>query len=244
MGSDPMGSDPIGSDPIGSDPIGSDPMGSDQPDAKPRRRALPEHALDKRKIRDAAHRARRLQTDKDSVSRRITDRLQAMPDYRRSKVVMWYVDVRDEVRTRAAIRSAVESGEHVIVPYCVGQTLQLFRLREVADLAEGTFGVLEPREELRRLGDRQARFENVDLVVVPGVAFDDRGGRVGHGQGYYDRLLTGAASGPLLVGLAFQCQMFPRVPLEDHDVLMDYVVTEDRVYSGGRGVGVHADDPN
>jgi 5-formyltetrahydrofolate cyclo-ligase len=78
--------------------------------------------------------------------------------------------------------------------------------------------------------------EELDLVVVPGVAFDRAGGRMGHGKGYYDKLLEHARPDTPLVALAFECQLFPEIPAEAHDVFMDKVVTEAAVYEGrGRG---------
>ena len=84
--------------------------------------------------------------------------------------------------------------KRVVVPYCVGRRLELFRLTDMDELAEGTFTILEPRPELRERPERRVDVAEVDLVVVPGVAFDARGGRLGHGQGYYDRLLDARAA--------------------------------------------------
>jgi 5-formyltetrahydrofolate cyclo-ligase len=76
----------------------------------------------------------------------------------------------------------------------------------------------------------------LDLVMVPGTAFDPRGGRMGQGKGYYDRLLANARPDAPLVALAFECQVFPEIPVAPHDVFMDQVITEVKVYRGrGRG---------
>jgi len=74
--------------------------------------------------------------------------------------------------------------------------------------------------------------EELDLIMVPGVAFDRRGGRSGHGMGYYDKLLEHARPDTPLVALAFECQLFEEVPTAEHDVYMDKVVTEAAVYQG------------
>ncbi|MCS7305292.1 MAG: 5-formyltetrahydrofolate cyclo-ligase [Thermoguttaceae bacterium] len=118
----------------------------------------------------------------------------------------------------------------LLVPYCLGKDLKLFRLRSMAELEPGSFGILEPRRELRELPDRQASIQEVDLVVVPGVAFDRKGGRLGHGRGYYDRLLANARQDTVLVGLAYQCQILPELPLLPSDVRMDIVLTESDLY--------------
>lgn len=78
--------------------------------------------------------------------------------------------------------------------------------------------------------------EELDLVMVPGTAFDPRGGRMGQGKGYYDRLLARVRPDAPLVALAFECQMFPEIPVAPHDVFMDVVLTETRELRGiGRG---------
>ncbi len=118
----------------------------------------------------------------------------------------------------------------LFVPYCQGEQLKLFRLRSMAELAPGVFGILEPRPELRQLPDRQASMQEVDLVVVPGVAFDRQGGRLGHGRGYYDRLLAQARPDSLFIGLAYECQMVSELPLLPSDVRMHLVITEAHIY--------------
>ena len=74
--------------------------------------------------------------------------------------------------------------------------------------------------------------DELDVIMVPGVAFDRRGGRTGHGKGYYDKLLEHARRDTPLVALAFECQLFPEIPVQPHDVFMDMVITESAVYPG------------
>ncbi len=75
-------------------------------------------------------------------------------------------------------------------------------------------------------------------MIVPGVAFDRDGGRFGHGFGYYDKLLHHVRPDAPLVALAFDCQIFPQIPMQEHDIFMDKVVTETAVYAGkGRQTG-------
>lgn len=170
--------------------------------------------------------ARKNQADKDAFSLHATDRLVAMPQYQRSHCVMWYVDVRDEVRTRNALFDQLTEHGRVVVPYCVGDQLGLFELRNPLELAVGRFGILEPRETLREDLARRVLAEELDLVVVPGVAFDRTGGRLGHGKGFYDRCLQAIRADTLRVGLAFDCQIVSQVPVESHDIAMNWVVTE------------------
>ena len=94
------------------------------------------------------------------------------------------------------------------------------------------YKILEPKEELRSVAAKKVDVKEIDLIIVPGVAFDRRGGRTGHGKGYYDKLLEHARPDTPLVALAFECQMFDEIPMQDHDVFMDKVVTEKASYQG------------
>lgn len=195
-----------------------------------------ELADQKTAIRTAAHAARKAQPDKEAVSARISDRVMEMPQYRDAHCVMWYVDVRDEVRTRHALPEALTQGKKVIVPYCVDGELELFWLESMDELELGMYRILEPRAELRSVQEKKVLPQELDFVMVPGVAFDREGGRTGHGKGYYDKLLQHARPDAPLVALAFECQLFPEIPMQPHDIFMDAVVTEEAVYPGrGRG---------
>jgi 5-formyltetrahydrofolate cyclo-ligase len=186
----------------------------------------------KNQIRAEAHENRRQQPDKDDLSAIILDKFMQLPEYAAAQTVMFYVDVRAEVRTRHALPLALLSGKRVVIPYCVDGLLELFLLEEMDELETGMYRILEPREELRVLPGKRVDVKSLDLIMVPGVAFDRRGGRTGHGKGYYDKLLEHARSDTPLVALAFECQMFPEIPVQEHDVFMDCVVTEMAIYQG------------
>jgi 5-formyltetrahydrofolate cyclo-ligase len=186
----------------------------------------------KTEIRQAAHAARRDQPDKDAVSKQITDRVMQLPEYQSARCVMWYVDVRDEVRTRHALPEVLASGKQIVIPYCVDGELELFHLESMNEMETGMYKILEPRGELREVASKRVDVSQLDLILVPGVAFDARGGRTGHGKGYYDKLLENALPTTPLVALAFECQMFEEIPMQDHDIYMDKVVTEARAYDG------------
>jgi len=190
----------------------------------------------KTKIREQAHAARKDQLNKDEVSQVIVDRVMQLPEYQNAKTVMFYVDVRTEVRTRQALPAALASGKRIVIPYCVDGELELFHLESMDELELGMYRILEPKAELRSVLAKKTPVEELDLILVPGVAFDRRGGRTGHGKGYYDKLLEHALSTTPLVALSFECQLFPEIPMQHHDIFMDKVVTEAAVYEGlGRG---------
>lgn len=189
-------------------------------------------ATRKQEIREQAHANRNAQIDKDPLSSLIVARFMELPEYQAAKTVLFYLDVRSEVRTRHSLEAALQSGKKIIVPYCVEGELELFHLERLDELDVGMYKILEPKAELRSLVAKKVNVEDIDLIMVPGVAFDRRGGRTGHGKGYYDKLLEHARPDTPLVALAFECQMFPEIPMQSHDVFMDRVVTEKAVYEG------------
>ena len=196
--------------------------------------ASPETELASRKqeIRTAAHANRKEQSDKDGVSNEIVGRFMDLSEYVAAQTVMFYIDVRDEVRTRHALPEAIQGDKRIVIPYCVDGELELFHLESMDELAVGMYKILEPKAELRSVAAKRLQPADLDLVMVPGVAFDRKGGRTGHGKGYYDKLLEHARADAPLIALAFECQMFPEIPCGAHDIYMDKVVTELTVYPG------------
>lgn len=186
----------------------------------------------KNAIRKQAHENRKNQANKDEVSCVIVDRFMALPEYEKAKTVMFYVDVREEVRTRQALPKALESNKRIVVPYCLDGELELFLLENMEELELGMYKILEPKKELRGVAAKTLQPEDLDLVMVPGVAFDRNGGRTGHGKGYYDKLLQHARLDAPLIALSFECQLFEEIPTAGHDIYMDKVVTESAVYPG------------
>lgn len=209
-----------------------------------------ETAERKRSLRRQFGAARRALLHKESLSQTIIQRLSDLKIYRAADVVLWYNHVRHEVQTQQAVSDLLSSadqrtgdqgtgvqgtgdqrrGRTVVVPYCVDRDLVLFHLEDFQELVSGKYGILEPRAELRDLASKRIRPEDLDLVIVPGVVFDAQGGRLGQGQGYYDRLLRNVPPDRPRVALAFECQLTDRVPRDQHDMLMDYVISETQVY--------------
>ena len=186
----------------------------------------------KQQLRQQALANRAAQDDKDGLSRRILAQLFALPAYQQARTVMLYIGIRSEVRTREHVPEILASGRRVVVPFCQGDELGLFLLRDLDELEPSGFGLWEPPPAMRAQADRRCDVKDLDLIAVPGVAFDRRGARLGHGKAYYDRLLRNARPDTALVGLAFECQMFPAVPTGKRDVFMDLVITETGMYPG------------
>ena len=181
----------------------------------------------KTQLREQAHALRNAQENKDELSKGIVDQFMATPEYQAAKTVLFYVDVRSEVRTRHSLPAALASGKTIIIPWCTESVeLALFKLESMDELAVGMYKILEPKPELRLLPQKQVDPKDIDLVMVPGVAFDRRGARMGHGKGYYDKLLENVRPNTPLIALAFECQLFPEIPVAPHDVFMNKIITE------------------
>jgi 5-formyltetrahydrofolate cyclo-ligase len=184
-------------------------------------------------LRKQAHANRNAQENKDELSRRIVGAFMSLPEYATAETVMFYIDVRSEVRTRHDLEFALQSGKTIVVPWCnVEGELELFRLETMDELELGMYRILEPKVDLRQLPEKQVAVESLDVIMVPGVGFDRRGARMGHGKGYYDKLLQHARRDTPLIALAFECQLFEEIPVADHDIFMDKIITEDHVYPG------------
>ncbi len=188
-------------------------------------------------MRRQAYDARSAQADKDAVSAIICEKFVNLPEYERARTVMWYLDCRSEVRTRAAIPAALESDKKIVVPYCTvdekGENkLGLWYLESMDELIIGKWNILEPPKERWGEPGKEVEPEELDLVMVPGVGFDRQGGRMGNGQGYYDRLLIRIRSDAPLVAICYESQLFDEVLVGPHDIFMDKIITEKAIYNG------------
>ncbi|MGR9086780.1 MAG: 5-formyltetrahydrofolate cyclo-ligase [Gammaproteobacteria bacterium] len=183
------------------------------------------------------NRARDRQHDRELCSQVICDRFLALDACRTAKAVMVYVSCRTEVATRPVINSLLVSGKCLVVPYCTrdsrGQNrLGLWRLTDFSELFQGTWGILEPPPSRWGEPGKEIPCEQLDLIMVPGVAFDRHGGRLGNGAGYYDRLLASVRPDAVLCGVCFESQLLEEIVTEPHDIAMDCVLTEFAVHVG------------
>ena len=193
----------------------TDPRRADLPETKSflRRRMLGRRDVMDTRTRAALSRARVRDIVETSV-------------YRRSNTVMAYASFGSELQTDEFVRHVLDQGKILLLPKVNRQRelLEIYRVRDpVQDLRVGTWGIREPRP------DRCTRVEPaiIDFVLVPGLAFDRRGGRLGYGGGFYDKLLADSLSPcAWLVAGAFESQMVEKVPVDEHDMPMDVVVTE------------------
>jgi 5-formyltetrahydrofolate cyclo-ligase len=160
----------------------------------------------------------------------LQQRFLALPEFQRAKVLALYAPIHNEVETAAVAAQALATGKTLLYPAVEGSEMEFRRVQGLDELAPGRFGILEPSGEAWNPQD-------VDLIVVPGVAFDRAGRRIGYGKGYYDRSLHRLEGSGRLVGFCFEFQLFEEIVGEPHDVTMDLIVTEIRVVRVNKNIG-------
>ncbi len=196
---------------------GSGLLGADE--AGPRKAALRAELRARRDALDAGERA--------AAARAIEARVAASPSVKTAHVVHCYVGIGSEVATEALIRGLLERGQRVVCPRVSGQgELDHLEVSEIESLVAGPMGLREPDARWAEPAD----LAEVDVMLVPALAFDRRGIRLGYGGGYYDGAIAelrerGRAT---VIGLAYEAQVVDELPREAHDQPVDLIVTEAR----------------
>jgi len=164
---------------------------------------------------------------REAASEKIAERLIALPSFLEARTVLVTIPFRNEWDSRLLAQCALALGKTLVSPRVDLRTrmLSLHRICDLStDLAPGYRGIPEPTTRCPSV-----TIESIEWVLVPGVAFDVHGGRLGYGGGYYDRLLPLlAADAPRIAG-AFEAQLVAEVPAAPHDLSVDAIVTEERV---------------
>lgn len=163
-------------------------------------------------------------SDVRSASRTIQARFIELPAFAGAGLLGLYAPIRNEVATSLVMQTALSMGKTVHYPAVSGAELEFRVVKELTSLQEGVFGILEP--DTRCSVKDPTEF---DLVVVPGVAFDLQGNRIGYGKGYYDKVLHHMEGSGKLVAFCYDFQLVEEIAGEPHDVLMDMIITEKRV---------------
>ena len=184
--------------------------------------------------RRRAYDARNAEPNKDAASRSAIERLVCLEAYEAASTILWYVDCRSELRTQWYLPLAIRD-KKIVVPFCTeikGEpALGLWWLQAIDELVVGKWNILEPPADRWHESDRVVRPDELDLAIVPGVAFSQSGARLGNGQGYYDRLLPNVRKDCVRMGLCYECQLFDDLVVGPRDIAMDVVVTEEQVLS-------------
>lgn len=165
-----------------------------------------------------------LPTVREEKSLLITRKLLELQEFKDAKSVLFYVSTPEEVATHDAIEQSLALGKTVFAPKVDGLNLLLCPLNSLDELSPSEIGILEPRET-----QNLAHPQSIDLIVIPGLAFDLKGNRLGHGKGFYDRLLKETKG--FKVALAFDEQVTEELPTESHDVPVDLVLTDTHTYT-------------
>ena len=166
-----------------------------------------------------------LKTDVLAKSNQIKNRLFESNEFKQSSVVLFYVSYGNEVYTHDMIKECLKNGKKIIVPISniEKRSLILSELKNWNDLEPGSYNILEPKTDKII----ETPIESIDVIIVPGVGFDELGCRIGHGLGYYDNLLKESINA-IHIGLAFEFQIVEKVPIKSHDIPVDIIITEKR----------------
>ncbi len=148
----------------------------------------------------------------------------ATPEFRAARRVGLYAPVQNEVDTAAVLTEALASSRVVAYPVVRGEHLEFRHVLAKCMLSKGAFGIPEPTDACEAIDPW-----GIDLIVVPGIAFDLTGKRIGYGKGYYDRTLHQLEGKGKLVGFCYDFQLVETIAGEPHDVMMDLLITEKRV---------------
>ena len=161
-------------------------------------------------------------------TKQIEDNLFEFANFLESKIVLLYVNNKTEVPSRDIIKKCFGFDKIVILPAFDIKTYEM-KLMKVDGLDNGLItgprGILEP--DVNRC--KVVPVDCVDLAIIPGVAFDEKGGRIGTGEGYYDRFIPKLSVTTRKVAIALECQIIQQVPLESHDKYVDIIITEERI---------------
>ena len=159
------------------------------------------------------------------ASHEICRRIRESEAWGAAGVILFYAALPSEPDLTPLFLLALQQGKKCVFPKVAGEMLELYNVSAAGDLQKGAYGILEPRGSVRVPAD------SIGLALVPGLAFDRAGFRLGRGKGFYDRLLPDIKG--RFAGCCFACQLQEALPVLEHDVRLDFVVTESGVMAPG-----------
>ena len=163
-------------------------------------------------------------------SNKIIDKIMKLPKFIGCNNIMLYLSFNNEVDTSNLATWCLNNCKTVIAPYCINSSSKIipFIINNLdTDLTKSSFGVMEPKHDILI----KANIENIDLIIVPGVVFDENCNRIGFGAGYYDRFLSLKSKNTPTIGIAYDYQIIDKVPTGVYDVPLDFIITEKRILS-------------
>ncbi|MBI5590534.1 MAG: 5-formyltetrahydrofolate cyclo-ligase [Deltaproteobacteria bacterium] len=160
-------------------------------------------------------------------TRKIENRLFDFANFVEANITMLYISCPGEVSSRNIITYCLDYRKIIVLPAFDVQKfrIRLFKIDNIEkDLKLGTRGMLEP--DAARC--KSVPVECLDIAIIPGIAFDEKGGRIGSGEGYYDRFIPKLPITTRKVSIAFEDQIIPQIPMESHDKHVDIIITNER----------------
>ena len=175
--------------------------------------------MDKTQLRRSIRVQKRAMTEAEIESRsaRLGELFAQSPLYQAAATIYGYLPYNQEVRTVPMLEQALKDGKKVAVPKCYGEEMRFIYLEDLSQVTPGYAGIPEPIADGPVAGDKTA------LVLMPGLAFDPEGHRIGYGGGFYDRFLSDEPDHPTLA-LCYEFQMLPHLETEAHDIPVDCVL--------------------
>jgi 5-formyltetrahydrofolate cyclo-ligase len=168
------------------------------------------------------------ENDKLSKIKRIEERLFTFANFREANIALLYISRYDKFNTTDIVKKSIASNKISVLPAFDDDKKEMMLMkvdRIDNDLIVGPNGLLEPDPGHCKI----VPHESIDIAIIPGLAFDEKGGRIGVGEGYYDRLIPKLPITTRKVVLAFEEQIVPLVPMESHDKYVDIIITDKRI---------------
>jgi len=166
--------------------------------------------------------------DLNALSTKIIGTLMELPEFKNCKNIMLYISFNKEVDTYPLASFCLNNGKTVIAPYCIQSERKIipFKINNLtSNLTKSSFGVMEPKHDSLQT----VNIKDIDLIIVPGVVFDENCNRIGFGAGYYDRFLSRLSKNTSTIGIAYDYQIIDKVPTDQYDVPLNFIITEKRI---------------
>ena len=154
------------------------------------------------------------------ASKSILKKIKKIESFRDAQKIGAYYPIGSEVLTQDIMQEALSEGKEIFLPKVVGKNIEFRKIMNLSNLENGSFDIMEPRNEC-------PVDNNLDVILVPTVGISPKGVRLGYGHGFYDRFL--AENKIKTISLTFEKQIVKNIPQSEHDVIIDWIVTEDRI---------------
>jgi len=154
------------------------------------------------------------------ASEKIKKRLKKINAFRDAQKIGVYYPIGSEILTQDIIQELLSDGKEVFFPKVIGENMEFRKIIDFSSLEKGSFDIMEPKDDCQI-------DNNLEVVLVPTVGISPIGVRLGYGHGFYDRFLAKHKS--VTISLTFEKQIVKKIPKSEHDIIIDWIVTEDRI---------------